>query len=95
MSCKLLYIAETKLLFCEVPVAHVSYTLCDVGVISALCWDPSSLYLVSAGGDDRHIRVWHNTPGMQQLLLDLEARLPKATSEPLKRRILEQMNETR
>lgn len=65
------------------------------GIISALVWDPSSRYLVSAGGEDKHIRVWHNTPGMKQLLIELEAKLPKASSEPLKRRIVEQIKETR
>lgn len=54
------------------------------GVVSGLCWDPSSLYLVSAGGEDRHVRVWHNRAGMRELLRDLEAKLPKAASEPLK-----------
>ena len=53
-------------------------------MISDLCWEPSSLYLASAGGEDRHVRLWHNVPGMKQLIIDLEAKLPKASSEPLK-----------
>ena len=39
---------------------------------------------MSAGGEDRYIRVWHNAPGMKELLVDLEGKLPKATSEPQK-----------
>ena len=53
-------------------------------MVTALCWDPSSLYLVSAGGEDRHVRVWHNTGGMRELVTELEAKFPKTTSEPLK-----------
>ena len=52
--------------------------------VSALCWDPSSLYLVSAGGEDRYIRVWHNHPGRRELIRDLKTELPKAASEALK-----------
>ncbi len=69
--------------------------MCHVGVVSALVWDPSSRYMVSAGGEDRHIRVWHNAPGMKQLLEELQDKLPKASSEPLKRRIQDQIKETR
>lgn len=53
-------------------------------MITDLCWDPSSLYLVSAGGEDRHVRVWHNTAGMKELLVELETKIPKTSSEPLK-----------
>ena len=49
-----------------------------------MCWDPASQYLVSAGGDDRHVRVWHNYPGKKLLLQELKSELPKATSDALK-----------
>ena len=52
--------------------------------VSSLCWDSSSLYLVSAGGEDRHVRVWHNHPGQRQLIQEMKAKLPKATSDALK-----------
>lgn len=52
--------------------------------ITSLSWEPSSLHLASAGGADRHIRLWRNAPGQKELVRELEARIPKATSEPLK-----------
>ena len=52
--------------------------------VSSLCWDSSSLYLASAGGEDRHVRVWHNHPGQRQLIQEMKAKLPKATSDALK-----------
>ncbi len=48
--------------------------------ISSLSWDPSSRFLASGGGGDRHIRVWHNTPGLQAQVDDLEQRIAKATT---------------
>ncbi len=48
--------------------------------ISALCWDPSSRYVASGGGGDRHVRVWHNTPGLRALKEDLEKRIGKASA---------------
>ena len=53
-------------------------------LISCVCWDPASHYLVSAGGEDRHIRVWNNYPGKKLLLQELKGELPKATSDALK-----------
>ena len=49
-----------------------------------MCWDPASQYLVSAGGEDRHVRVWHNYPGKKLLLQELKRDLPKASSDALK-----------
>ena len=51
--------------------------------VMSLCWAPSSEYLYSCGRD-RHIRVWHNTPGLSELVRELKSKLPKASSEPLK-----------
>ena len=52
--------------------------------ITALVWEPASVYLASAGGSDRHIRLWHNAPGKRELIKELQAKIPKTTSEPLK-----------
>ena len=52
--------------------------------VSALCWEPSGEYLVSAGGEDRYIRVWHNRPGLMEQVKVMERRLSSSTSEPLK-----------
>ena len=53
-------------------------------VISQLIWEPNGHYLVSAGGEDRYIRLWHNVPGMREQIKDNEEKLRKASSEPLK-----------
>ena len=52
--------------------------------VSGLCWDPASQYLVSAGGGDRHVRVWHNHPGRRVHLAEMKAELPKAYSDAIK-----------
>ena len=66
----------------SVDIVSAVYLVSDV--ISALRWDPSSRYLASAGGEDRHVRVWHNTPGLRELVTDLETKIAKATSESFK-----------
>ena len=53
-------------------------------VLLSVCWDPASLYLVSAGGGDRHVRVWHNLPGRRLQLQEMRTELVKASSDALK-----------
>ena len=52
--------------------------------VSSLCWEPAGLYLASAGGADKRIRVWHNYPGLREMIAELRAKLPKAASDALK-----------
>jgi WD40 repeat protein len=52
--------------------------------ISSLTWHPSSHFFASAGGADKHIRVWHNTAGIKAQIRDLEDQLKKAKTESLK-----------
>jgi len=89
--------ANTSLFLYSTSSGKCMETLSNVhgDTISDLCWEPSSLYLASAGGSDRHIRLWHNTPGQKELIRDLEAKIPKATSEPFKRRLQQQVEEAR
>ena len=58
--------------------------LLSTDTITSLVWEPSSLYLASAGGADRHIRLWYNAPGLKELIKELQPKIPKASSEPLK-----------
>lgn len=61
------------------------YIICAVlDNISSLSWHPSSHFFASAGGTDRHIRVWHNTAGMKAQIRDLETQLKKAKTESVK-----------
>lgn len=53
-------------------------------VITRVLFDPSGRYIVSCGGSDRFIRLWHNTPGMREQLRDLKQRLPLTTGESMK-----------
>ena len=52
--------------------------------ISSLTWHPSSHFFASAGGADKHIRVWHNTAGIKAQIRDLEDQLKKVKTESLK-----------
>ena len=52
--------------------------------ISSLTWHPSSHFFASAGGADKHIRVWHNTAGIKAQIRDLEEQLKKAKTDSLK-----------
>ncbi len=52
--------------------------------ITSILWDPSSLYLVSAGGDDRYVRVWNNVHGMKEQIKNDEEEMRSAKSEALK-----------
>lgn len=40
--------------------------------------------MISIGSGDRHICLWHNTPGQKELISDLEAKIPKTSSKPFK-----------
>ena len=53
-------------------------------VITAIAWHPNSRYLATAGGADRHIRVWHNAAGVKVLIDDLEGRLYRAKSDTVR-----------
>ena len=63
--------------------AESHYLSLSLSEVTDLCWEPTSLYLISAA-NDRHIRVWHNTLGQKELIRELQEKLPKASSEPLK-----------
>ena len=52
--------------------------------VAGLCWSPSSLLLASAGGEDRHVRLWHNSPGLKQQASELREKIPRASSDALK-----------
>ena len=52
--------------------------------ISSLTWHPSSHFFASAGGADKHIRVWHNTAGIKAQIHDLEGQLKRAKTDSLK-----------
>lgn len=65
-------------------IVKVFFIIFTSGAITSLVWEPTSLYLASAGGADRHIRLWHNAPGLRELIRDCQAKLPKASSEALK-----------
>ena len=62
---------------------HVSL-VCVLDDISSLTWHPSSHFFASAGGADKHIRVWHNTAGIKAQIRDLEEQLKKAKTDSLK-----------
>ena len=42
------------------------------------------MYLASAGGADKQIRIWHNRPGLSETVRDLRDRLLKSSSDALK-----------
>ena len=70
---------------CPLSAIYVNVSVCwFLDTVSCVCWDPASLYLVSAGGNDRHVRAWHNYPGRRVLLGEMKAELPKASSDALK-----------
>uniref|UniRef100_T2M2R1 Transducin beta-like protein 2 n=1 Tax=Hydra vulgaris TaxID=6087 RepID=T2M2R1_HYDVU len=64
------------------------------GHITALRWHADSRQLVSAGGTDRVIKVWHNPVGAHAFLSDLKEKLPKTKSDVVKERIQKQIEET-
>ncbi|XP_028396742.1 transducin beta-like protein 2 isoform X2 [Dendronephthya gigantea] len=63
--------------------------------ISSLTWHPSCHFFASAGGADKHIRVWHNTAGIKAQIHDLEGQLKKAKTESLKTRLEHRILEAR
>eukprot|EP00731_Ephydatia_muelleri_P023093 Em0015g676a len=64
------------------------------GGITSLAWESASMYFASSGGLDRYIRIWNNVAGQKILVDELKDKLPKATSEALKRRMQQQIEET-
>ena len=54
------------------------------GFITALRWHADSRQLVSAGGTDRVIRIWHNPVGARAFLCDLKEKFPKTKSDAVK-----------
>ena len=56
----------------------------SLGNITQLCWQSDSKQLVSAGGSDRSIRVWHNPVGVRASLIDLKEKLPRSKSDAMK-----------
>ncbi|XP_003387911.1 PREDICTED: transducin beta-like protein 2 [Amphimedon queenslandica] len=62
-------------------------------VITRLLFDPSGQYIVSSGGSDKFIRLWHNTPGMKEQLRDLKLQISSTGSEAMKVRLRSQMDE--
>ena len=54
------------------------------GDIIALRWSSDSRILMSTGGTDKMIRVWHNPVGVEASLRDLEVKLQKAHNASMK-----------
>ena len=76
--------------FCtNLPFELHTYSLLNVcilfpAVITRLFFDPSGQYIVSSGGSDKFIRLWHNTPGMKEQLRDLKLQIASTSSEAMK-----------
>lgn len=60
-----------------------------VETISGLLFDDEGKKLVSCG--DKHIRIFHNVPGLRRNMLDFQSELKSAKSEGLKTRLKEQI----
>lgn len=63
------------------------------GSITGVCWLADSKHLVSAGGSDRSIRIWHNPASVKANLQCLISKLTTAKSDTMKERIQKQIKE--
>ena len=73
---------------------HISYyvtsTALTLGIafssdeVTSVAWHPSSRYLATAGGADKHIRVWHNAAGLKVQIDDLQGKLYRSKSDTIK-----------
>ncbi|XP_065830793.1 transducin beta-like protein 2 [Oscarella lobularis] len=61
--------------------------------VTSLAWDPLGRYLASAGGEDKHIRVWHNEWGYRAQLVDLKEKIAKTPSQAHKERLAQQQKD--
>lgn len=61
--------------------------------ITGLVWDPIGRYLASSGGNDKHVKVWHNVPGYKALIDDCKKKVPVAKSQALKERLMQQVKD--
>lgn len=52
--------------------------------ISGLVWDPLGRFFASSGGNDKHVRVWHNGPGYRAQIDDCKKKIVTAKSQALK-----------
>lgn len=59
--------------------------------IKCIRFDASSRFLLTTG--DKYVRVFHNVPGFKVAIADLELKLKKATSNAMRDRCHQQINE--
>jgi len=50
------------------------------GSINSIEFDSSGEYLLTCGGFDRKLSIWHNVPGKRELLVKLQAKLLNANT---------------
>ena len=63
---------------------------CQIPLHAGLLFDDEGKRLISSG--DKHIRVFHNVPGLRRNLQDFQAELKVAKSEGLKTRLTDQIS---
>ena len=59
--------------------------------VKAVRFDSTSRFVLTTG--DRYVRIFHNVPGYQMAVADLEAKLRKATNQTLRERIQLQLKD--
>ena len=59
--------------------------------VTSMIFDKENRWLLTAG--DRHIRVFHNVPGHQVRLQDLQGKLKTANTAAMKERLQQQIEE--
>lgn len=84
----------------DISVFNTDTTHCEISIKNAFSsaptkieFDTRSRYLVAAG--DKAVCVFHNVCGLRGIVLELEAKVSKATSPAMKERMEEQIAETR